>query len=40
MFINDWEGIVQREGGGMFIVTNEAVRESDEETGEIYYFLV
>ena len=32
-FRNYWEGIVLMEVGGMYVVTNEAGRESGEEMG-------
>ena len=39
-FRKDWDGLVQRWGGGVSVVTNEGVHKSGEEMGEISIFLV
>ena len=39
-FRKDWDGLVQRGGGGVSVVTNEGVHESGEEMGERSRFLV
>ena len=35
-----WEGLSQRRGGGVYVVTNEDVHEAGEEMGERYIYLV
>ena len=36
----DWEGLVQSEGGGVSVVSNEAGCEAGEEMGERCGFLI